>query len=544
MSLMQVHNLTKYFGAARIFSGVSFQIAPGDRVGLIGVNGAGKSTLLKIIAGVEPVDRGGVQIKRGTRLAYVAQEARPDPEHSLREEMIAARPDLIELQAELRLLEAAIADTADPDWQTRMDRYAECLERFELAGGYDLDRRIEQILQGLGFSAELIDAPAGPLSGGQKTRLTLGTALLAEPDLLLLDEPTNHLDLGAVEWLETFLSRWNGTLIVISHDRYFLDQVTNRTIDMAHGTLAGDYPAPYNRAMRLKAEREALQLKQYEAQQEQIARTEEYIQRYKAGSRAGQARGRERRLNRLKDGWERIDGTVEQLIDPPKQQRALQITLAGPARSDSEVLHLEQLQVGYAEPLIGIEKLAMQRGERVAILGANGSGKTTFLRTLVGELPALGGTIQLGRHVRVGYYSQGHEQLRRDSTVLAELQRADPAAPEGALRTLAGRFLFSGDDVFKQVSDLSGGERSRLALACLTMQQIELLMLDEPTNHLDIGARHALEAVLQEFAGALLFVSHDRAFVDTVADTIWEVRDREVIVHYGGYQAFSAARAA
>jgi ATP-binding cassette subfamily F protein 3 len=546
--MLQVHSLTKYFGAEKIFAGVAFQATRGEKIGLVGVNGAGKSTLLKIIAGVEPADGGGAKLARGARMAYVAQEARPAPGRSPRAELEAARTDLAQMRAELIELEHAIADTAHPAWAERMERYADVAERFEHAGGYQIEQRIEQTLLGLGFTSEQIDAPADNFSGGQRTRLALAAALVADPDVLLLDEPTNHLDMQAVEWLEAFLSRWPGTLIVVSHDRYFLDKATGRTLDLAFGKIAGDYPAGYSRAMLLKAEREALQLKQYQAQQEEIAKTEEYIRRFKAGSRAAQARGRERRLDRLKEGWERVDGSVEGLIDPPAEQRRLRLQIAADARSHAVAMRLEGLRVGFSGPrpaqLLAIESLEIRTGQKVAIVGPNGCGKTSLLRTIVNELPALGGHIRLGHGVRVAYYAQGHEGLRRDSSVLAELRRANPAAGESQLRTVLGRFLFSGDDVFKQVADLSGGERSRLALACLTQSGAGLLVLDEPTNHLDIDACNALEDVLHEYAGALLFVSHDRAFIDAVADTIWAAESGSMQAHYGGYSDYAAGRAA
>jgi ATP-binding cassette subfamily F protein 3 len=403
-----------------------------------------------------------------------------------------------------------------------MARYGELAERFEQAGGYELDHRVERALAGLGFAPEQLDGPADALSGGQRTRLALAAALVADPDLLLLDEPTNHLDLEALEWLEEFLIAWAGTLIVVSHDRRFLDRVTTRTIDLAFGSVAGDYPAPYSRAMALKAEREALQLRQFQAQQEQIAATEEYIRRYKAGSRSGQARGRERRLDRLKEGWERIDGSVEGLLDPPGRQRAMRLRLAGPGRAPGVVLTLEQLVVGHdGRPLLRGDGLELRQGERVALVGPNGSGKTTLLRTLVDELRPLAGRARLGQGVSVAYYAQGHEDLPQGADVLGALREAAPGRGDGELRAILARMLFTGDDVYKPVAALSGGERGRLALARLTLRGAGLLVLDEPTNHLDIAARDALEAVLQEYGGAMLFVSHDRAFVEALADTLW-----------------------
>jgi ATP-binding cassette, subfamily F, member 3 len=565
MSVMSVGGLTKYYGAELIFADISFQVARGDKIALVGVNGAGKSTLLKIISGAESATRGGIHLARGTRVAVLAQEAQFNSGRTLWEEMQLALEHLNTMRDEIAALEHALADTAAPDWEQRMERYGELTHRFEHAGGYDVERRTQLILDGLGFTHEQYSQPVAQFSGGQKTRAALAAALLSDPDLLLLDEPTNHLDLAALEWLEGFLRDWEGTLVVVSHDRYFLDKVTNRTLEIAFNRLDGDYPAAYNKYLELKAARLELQLKQYNAQQEYIAKTEEFIRRFKDSTLSKQARGRERRLNRLKEGWEGGSGKVEGLIVRPEQQKKLALNIGTQIRGGDLVLRLEQVVVGYAknpEPrtknpvsggteallgsgflvLIDAPELEIWRGQRVALMGPNGSGKTTLLRTLVGELPPLRGKIRLGHRVEINYYAQAHEGLVMQNTVLDEIRRIKPLIKEGEARTLLGRFLFSGDDVFKRVGDLSGGERSRVALAQLTLMGGNLLVLDEPTNHLDIGAREALESVLNEYNGTILFVSHDRYFIDAVADTIWMVQDGGVTAFDGNYSEFVADR--
>ena len=570
MSVLNVGGLTKYYGAELIFRDISFQVARGDKVALVGVNGAGKTTLMKIIAGVEDATSGGLHMARGRTLAYLAQEAKFSGERTLLEEMHHALEHLLSLQTQIGELEHALADTDAPDWEERMELYGDLTQRFEHFGGYEIEHRIDRTLHGLGFTDEQYHQPVGQFSGGQKTRAALAAALLADPDLLLLDEPTNHLDLAALEWLERFLKDWDGTLIVISHDRYFLDKVTNRTIEIANGKLDGDYPAGYNRYLELKAEKLELQLKQFQAQQEFIAKTEDFIRRFKAGQRTKEARGREKILNRLKNGYQGANNQwIDERIDAPTQQKKLAMNLGTQVRSGEMVLRLEKLEVGYAprtesqEPntadnapvsqfsvlgstvqLIKCPNLEMQRGQRVALMGPNGSGKTTLLRTIVSELPPLRGLVRLGHKVIINYYAQAHEGLQMDATVLEEIRRIKPLIKETEARTLLGRFLFSGDDVFKRVGDLSGGERSRVALAQLTLMAGNLLVLDEPTNHLDINAREALEVVLNEYNGSILFVSHDRYFIDAVADTIWMVDNGTIERFVGNYSEYAAAKEA
>ncbi len=535
MTLLTVTNLTKYYGADLILDSLSFQASRSEKIAIVGVNGTGKSTLLKLIAGILTPDEGSIHVVKGNRVAYLPQEARFEHDRTLWQEMEAAFEHLNSLQEEMRQLEQQVSDTSDPDWQAHMDRYGEISTRFELAGGYQKDQRIDSTLHNLSFTEAQYHQPLAQFSGGQKTRAALAAALLSSPDLLLLDEPTNHLDLQALEWLDGFLQRWDGTLIVVSHDRYFLDKVTKRTLEITN-TIIEDYPAGYNRYLVLKAERIELRLKEYEAQQEYIARTEEFIRRYKAGQRAKEAKGREKRLNRYKE--------TEQ-VDRPTEQKTLTLTLESQLRSGDMVLTFDNLQVGYISrqpagvfPLFTVNGLEMRRGERIAILGPNGSGKTTLLRTLVDEHPPISGSYRMGHNVAIGYYAQGHESLKMDATILDELLRIKPTMEEERARTFLGRFLFSGDDVFKRIGDLSGGERNRVALAQLTLQSSNLLIMDEPTNHLDISAREALEEVLNAYDGTLLFVSHDRFFIDAVADKLWVVEHGQMVEYLGNYSDY------
>ncbi len=549
MSLLVAQGLGKWFGAEHIFDSIDFQVARGDKIALVGPNGAGKSTLMKIIAGIDEATEGQLSRSRGLRLTYQAQEAQFPAGSNLWREAESALAHLAAIEAEMRELEAKMADSAAADWQHTMDRYGELQHRYEHAGGYEKHNRIERTLHGLGFRPEQWEQPLEQFSGGQRTRAALALALLGDPDVLLLDEPTNHLDMEALEWLEDFLRAWYGTLLVISHDRYFLDRVTTRTWDLEFGHLQ-DYLAPYSKYHALKAERMEQYIKEYEAQQQFIAKTEEFIRRYKAGQRSKEAKGREKRLNRLKYGWDSVRGHVPGALKAPERRKELKFSIKTDLRTGDVVLAIDQLQVGYRDSqtevsqLLTLEDVQIERGERVAILGPNGSGKSTLLRTLVNQLPPLSGAWELGANVVIGYYAQGHEGLNFERTVLDQLLSAHPLLGETAARTILGRFLFSNDDVHKQIRDLSGGERSRVALAQLMLGGGSLLILDEPTNHLDIQAREALEMVLNEYNGTIMFVSHDRYFIDAVADALWIVEDGQIGRFGGNYSAWQAQREA
>ena len=525
MPIVALNGVSRFFGAVEIFSGVSLGIERGDRLALVGANGVGKTTLLRLLAGLDRPDKGTVSFSRGLRIGYLPQEARFRSDRTLREAMLGVFTVLRQQATRLRELEAQLeASGSNPaEWQPEvLAEYTTLMAGFEERGGYTIENRVEQVLSGLGFPREAWDQPAQRLSGGQRTRAQLGRLLLEQPDLLLLDEPTNHLDTATAEWLENFLGSWAGGLLIVSHDRYFLDHTTTRTLELVGGALES-YPGRYSRYVELRAQRYTRQDKEHRAQQEEIARTEEFIRRFKAGSRAKQAQSREARLTRL----ERVHKA------PRPQDLHLRLDMSGD--SGEVILNTLRLRVGFpGHQLLHVPNTQVERGARIALVGPNGAGKSTLLRTLVSELRPLAGVYQWGVNVEVGYYAQGHEKLGMDHTVMEELQGERSMSEEEA-RSYLARFLFTGDDVLKRVGDLSGGERSRVALARLTLQRANVLLLDEPTNHLDIMARQALEGVLRAYPGSLIFVSHDRYFIDALATAVWAVEGGIIRMYRGGY---------
>ena len=540
-TILTVQEAAKRFGAETIFTGITFQINEREHIALVGANGAGKSTLLKIVAGLEEATEGELTFQTGLRVAYQAQEATFTADRSLYDEALDAFAHVRATAARMAEIEQEMTGAEGERLETLFEEYGRLSTEFETHGGYEMEHRTAAVLHGLGFPEEMFDDPVRQLSGGQKTRVALAKALLSDPDLLMLDEPTNHLDLQAIEWLEEFLRGWNRAFVVVSHDRYFLDKVTTRTLDLAFGKLE-DYSGGYNRYLKLREERMARRLKEYEEQQEFIARTEEFIRKYKAGQRSKEARGRETRLARL------------ERLERPQEHEKLSLRMRAELRPARTVMTVKPITIGYlprpemgeTEPDVMVrttKELQIERGDRVALLGPNGSGKTTTLRTLVGEMPPLTGRIELGSNVKVAYYAQGHEGLDPTRTVLETLLHDKPLGEEAA-RTLLGRFLFSGDDVFKPVSALSGGERSRLALCRLTLERANFQILDEPTNHLDIGAREALEEVLDGYDGTMLFVSHDRYFIDRIANRVWNIEDGDIATYLGNYTDMQRHRAA
>ncbi|HET8523604.1 MAG TPA: ABC-F family ATP-binding cassette domain-containing protein [Thermomicrobiales bacterium] len=532
-TLLTVNSLAKMYGSETILRDVSFQVADREHVALVGINGAGKSTILRILAGIEDPTSGSLILASGLRVTYLPQEAKFDSDRTVREEARMAFAPVLATGERMGEIEQLMTSADDEQLEALLEEYARLQTRFEAAGGYDVEHRTDEVLSGLGFTLEQFNEPVNHLSGGQKTRVALVKALLADPDLLLLDEPTNHLDLDMLEWLETFLRGWGGACVIVSHDRYFLDRVTTRTLEVSYGRVE-DYPAPYSRYLVLREERMSRRLKEYEEQQAFIARTEEFIRKYKAGQRAREAKGRQTRLDRL------------ERLERPQEHQELNVKITPAVRSGQTVLSAGPILAGYRgsatgngrasdnQVLLQTPELMIERGDRVALIGPNGSGKTTLLKTFTGEIDPLKGRFHLGTNVKLGYYAQGHEQLGRGTTPLATILNAESMGEESA-RTYLGRFLFTEDDVFKPVEALSGGERSRLALALLLLQHANFLVLDEPTNHLDISAREALEGMLAQFDGTILFVSHDRYFIDRLATRVWAVKDEQVQTYLGNY---------
>jgi len=525
-TVLTANDLAKSFGPDEIFRDVSFQVADREHVAIVGVNGAGKSTLLRIVAGLEHPTQGEIALARGARVAVLAQEPRFDSDRTVRQEAHLAFGEALTAMARMRELEHGMQSASGEALDDLFQEYERLSVHFEISGGFAVEHRTEEVLSGLGFDGDQIEEPVRTLSGGQKTRVALAKTLLTDPDLLLLDEPTNHLDLEMLEWLEGFLKTWRGSFLVVSHDRYFLDKVTDRTLELSFGQVE-DYPAGYARFLVLREERLARRRQEYDEQQEHIARTEDYIRRYKAGQRSREARGRQTRLDRL------------ERIARPQEHAALKLQSAASSRSGRDVVTTTPLQVGYTESgmesiLVSTPELHVERGDRIAMIGKNGSGKSTLLRSIVGELPLLTGRVGFGANVTMGYYAQGHEGLPTDGTPLSIMLATQPMDDESA-RSYLARFLFRGDEVARPIAALSGGERSRLALACLLIQGANLLVLDEPTNHLDIQARETLEQMLAAYSGTVLLVSHDRYFIDRVSTKVWEIEDGRLAQHLGNY---------
>ncbi|MCZ0940549.1 MAG: ABC-F family ATP-binding cassette domain-containing protein [Caldilineaceae bacterium] len=561
MSLLVASHISKNYGDLDVLEDVSVRIEYGDRIGLVGHNGAGKTSLLRALGRIDSSVTGEISVAQGTQTGYLAQDPPPAGQRTLYQDLRLVFADLLAEGEKLHRLEAKMTEVAqsDQDLSGLLTRYGQQQEAFERAGGYDIDQRIRFVLSGLGLDESLWQAPLSHLSGGQRTRASLGRLLLEEPDLLLLDEPTNHLDVRSMAWLEGVLIGWKGALVVVSHDRYFLDSVATRIWDLAHRRVDA-YRGNYSHYRLQREERRARWRKEYDRQQEFIRETQAFVRRYKAGQRTKEAQGRETRLKRFLE---------EEALPPPPNEQFIRLPLRAHSRGGDLVMRTRKLIAGYKDgsdslpsiasedavpgpasrppvppagqgrlrpmrslspndtPILEIPDLDLLRGQVAALIGPNGAGKTTFVRTIMEELEPLTGRVELGASVDVGYLAQrhigkGYGLMDGRQTVLDALLEIKRLPTERA-RTYLGQFLFKGEEVFQSIESLSGGQRSRIALARLTLQGANFLLLDEPTNHLDLDSQEILQDALRQFDGTILLVTHDRALIAALATQIWQV---------------------
>lgn len=521
--LFRLSDVNKSYGSQDVLSGVSLQVNPGEHVGLVGRNGAGKTTIFRLVTGEETVDRGEVVRARGLKLGLLAQHIHFDKGSTVHESALAAFGRLQQIEHEMHELEHRMADAVD-DLENVLDRYSDLQHKYEREGGFEYSAKAEAILQGLGFDRDSWQMETEKLSGGQQNRLGLARLLLSEPDVLLLDEPTNHLDVGAVEWLEEFLQSYPSGFVLVSHDRYFLDRACRRIIEVENGQ-ATSYKGNYSDYLIEREERREIQQRAFENQRRLIAKTEQFIRKNLAGQKTKQAKSRRTMLQKL----ERVDAVRA-------DQSSGDFRLQDIERAGTHVLTITDAAIGYGEKVLGRDiSLILRRGECLGVIGPNGSGKTTFLKTILAKIPSLSGEIRWGSKVEIGYYAQQLEDLDERNEIIMELRRVAPSsATAGELRSFLAKFLFSGDDVYKHVRDLSGGEKGRLALAKLIYSGVNVLVLDEPTNHLDIPSRESLEEALQAYEGTIITISHDRFFLDRVATQILALDGEGKAEHYNG----------
>jgi ATP-binding cassette subfamily F protein 3 len=540
MSLITAQDLSKSYGAQDVLTGISLAVPQGARIGLVGRNGIGKTTLLRLIAGVEDPDRGELHRAKNLQIGYLPQETgyskskRQDLRLSLWESSLEAFRDLVDLETELTSLETEMADSTQSD--TILNKYGGLQEVYEEAGGYTYPYRIRQVLNGFGFSPREYEKSLADFSGGEKTRAFFARLLLDDPQLLVLDEPTNHLDIRAVEWLENWLGEWKGAVIIVSHDRYFLDRTVEVIWELASDSMV-TYRGNYSAYIEQRVHRREVHQAQYKAQQQFIQKEEDYIRRNIAGQNTRQAQGRRKRLQRLLR-----DGKIERLT----VDKHVRINFGKIKRSGNIILETTSFEIRHPEyqnVLFRLPDQVLTRGERVVLMGPNGSGKTTFLKTILGEIDSYEGDFKLGASLKIGYFAQAHEDLNPEWSVIEEVRHASNLK-ESEARNFLGGFLFVGEDVYKTVDTLSGGERGRLALAKLILQGANLLLLDEPTNHLDIPSQEILETALDQFTETILMVSHDRYLIDRLATQLWVIDplERSLTVFKGGYSEYSDAQ--
>ncbi|AZV61675.1 ATP-binding cassette domain-containing protein [Peribacillus frigoritolerans] len=517
MILLQINQLSKYYGAELILSNMKLEVQNKDRIALVGRNGAGKSTLLKIIAGQLSHDGGEIIKPKGVTIGYMAQDTGLESELTIWDEMLTVFTDLIEQEKELRSLEA---DMARPDifenetvYQKVLNEYDTLMVAFKEKGGYQYEADIRSVLHGLQFADFDYSTPISTLSGGQKTRLALGKLLLRKPDILILDEPTNHLDIETLSWLEQYLQGYQGAVLIVSHDRYFLDKVVNLVYEISRNNMK-KYHGNYSSYLEGKAEDYERDMKLFEKQQGEIEKLRDFVQRnITRASTTKRAQSRRKQLEKM-----------DVLDKPQGDEKSANFSFQIERQSGNEVLHLQDLAIGYEGETVSKNiNSRMTKGESIALVGPNGVGKSTLLKTIISKLPAISGDFRFGTNVEVSYYDQEQANLVSNKRVLNELWDDYPLKPEKDIRTVLGNFLFSGDDVLKTVSTLSGGEKARLALAKMMMQKGNFLILDEPTNHLDLDSKLVLENALIDYPGTILFVSHDRYFINRIATKVIEL---------------------
>ncbi|WP_435922184.1 ABC-F family ATP-binding cassette domain-containing protein [Paenibacillus sp. DYY-L-2] len=536
--LLQATDITKLYGVTTILGGISLQVLERDRIGLVGVNGAGKSTLLQILAGELTPDGGQIFKAKETRVGYLAQNSGLQTDRTIWEEMLDVFSELTETEQELRRMEQQIADPAlahdEKSYQDLLERYAQKSDWFKDHGGYEIETRIRSVLHGMGFGSFPPDTIISTLSGGQRTRLALARILLQAPDLLMLDEPTNHLDIQTLTWLEDYLRSYSGALLVVSHDRYFLDRLVTAIVEIERHQ-SRRYTGNYSRYIELKAAEYESQMKLYEKQQDEIARMEDFIRRnIVRASTTKRAQSRRKALEKM------------DVIDRPLGDlKRASFSFEAEVMSGKDVLHVDGLAYAFepgGTPLFKDVSFNLWRGETVALIGPNGIGKSTLLKMLTGDLKPTAGTITWGTKVKIGYYDQEQSHLNPDNTVLEEVWSAFPHMEEARVRSVLGNFLFSGEDVLKKIKALSGGEKARVALSKLMLQQANVLILDEPTNHLDLYSKEVLESALLDYDGTLLFISHDRYFLNKMAERIEELHPNGAEHFLGNYDDYLAKK--
>jgi len=532
LMLLQTQNVTRRFGGEELFSGVTFEIKENARIGLVGRNGAGKSTLLKILADIEAPDEGRVMQKKDITVGFLEQHGGLESTRSIWDEMLSIFEPVLALEDKMRKLEDKMAEPSkmnDHDFQELLKEYNNLQEEFERNNGYGYKSEIKMVLHGFHFYEEDYDKPISHLSGGQKTRLSLAKLLLEKRDLLILDEPTNHLDIDTLSWLEKYLLNYKGALVIVSHDRYFLDKITTETYELSYGRLHY-YKGNYSYYLDEKAARYEKQKKDYEKQQKEIAEMEEFIQKNLArASTTGRAQSRRKQLEKM-----------DRIEDPKGEERSAFFSFTPERESGNVVLQTKDMAVGYPPDTLlsqGIN-LDLRKGDVIALIGPNGIGKSTLLKTLVGRIDPLEGEIDHGTKVDTGYYDQEQELLSSSKSVLNEVWDEHPFMTDEKIRTFLGSFLFSGEDVEKSIASLSGGERARVSLAKLALNHDNFLMLDEPTNHLDIDSKEVLENALIDFEGTLLFVSHDRYFINRLANKVLEIGPNGTTLYLGDYDYY------